>query len=103
MSVNVCPTIDALKTTLGLLATEQAALVAALTALRTGNAPDYSAISKSEDGGSQSWSMATLQDRLATVSAQLMQTAKDIGEIQKMAPYAVHVPLRRCHFGNGFC
>jgi hypothetical protein len=49
------------------------ALQSALAALTSGNEPDYTAINKSEDAGSQSWSMETLTARLNVAIPRMME------------------------------
>lgn len=99
MSVDVASIIEDQKALLGAIVTEQAAILTALTALRTGNEPDYSGLSKSEDGGSQSWSIATLQDRFDTLANEQQKLVATIAETQKMVPFLEN---RRVHVGGSF-
>jgi hypothetical protein len=94
MSVDVTPTIDAMKNALAAVVAEEAAVVAAMAALRTGNTPDYSSISKSEGGGSQSWTMATLQDRLSALEQNAESLCRQIELTQKMAPFTIRHRMR---------
>lgn len=84
------------------LITEQTAILAALTALRTGNEPDYSSINKSEDGGSQSWSIETLRARLGEVRQATKDAIEDMKELRELAiaasPGYCSRPIRRRAF-----
>jgi hypothetical protein len=74
------------------------ALQTALIALTNGNEPDYTAINKSEDGGSQSWSMETLTARLKAARAEM----KEMRELAvKASPgFQVRRLARNCNPGG---
>ena len=80
---------------------EQTAILAALTALREGNEPDYSSIGKSEDGGSQNWSIETLRARLGEVRQSTKDAIEDMKDLRELAiaasPGYHKRPIRR-HF-----